>query len=95
MTAYVVVDIDIHDPRTYERYKALVPATIEAHGGRYLARGGHVETLEGTWAPRRVVILEFPSVADAKAWSTSPEASDIHAMRRSSASTAMIVVEGL
>jgi len=79
----------------YERYKALVPQTIASHGGRYLARGGRVETLEGTWSPRRVVVLEFPDVDRAKAWWSSPEASDVHAMRRSAARTEMIVVEGL
>jgi uncharacterized protein (DUF1330 family) len=95
MPAYVIVEVDIHDPANYERYKALVPPTIAAYGGRYLARGGQVESLEGDWNPRRVVILEFPSVERARAWWAAPEAEQIKALRQSSARTKMIVVEGM
>lgn len=95
IAAYVVVEIDIHDVATYERYKALVPPTIAAYGGRYLARGGAVDTLEGDWAPRRVVLLEFPSVERARAWWSAPEAAHIKALRQQSARTRMIVVDGL
>jgi uncharacterized protein (DUF1330 family) len=95
MSAYVVVDIDIHDPEAYERYKALVPPTISAYGGRYLARGGELLTLEGDWYPTRVVILEFPSAERANAWWAAPEAAHIKALRQSAARTRMIVVEGL
>ncbi len=62
MKAYDVADIDVHDPERYEAYKALGPPAIAAHGGRYLARGGRTEVLEGGWAPKRTVILEFPSL---------------------------------
>jgi uncharacterized protein (DUF1330 family) len=95
MAAYVVVEIDIHDAATYERYKALVPPTIAAHGGRYLARGGAVDTLEGDWKPRRVVLLEFPSAEHARGWWSAPEAAHIKALRQQSARTRMIVVSGL
>ena len=63
MPAYVVVQIDIHDPATYERYKAMAPPSIAAYGGRYVVRGGASEVLEGTWRPPRLVVLEFPTVA--------------------------------
>jgi uncharacterized protein (DUF1330 family) len=95
MSAYVVVEIDIHDAATYERYKTLVPPTIAAYGGRYLARGGAVDTLEGDWAPARVVLLEFPSAEQARAWWSAPEAAHIKALRQQSARTRMIVVTGL
>ena len=95
MPAYVIVEVDIHDPANYERYKTLVPATITAYGGRYLARGGRVETLEGDWNPARVVILEFPSLQRAREWWSAPEAAHIKALRQSSARTKMIVVEGV
>jgi uncharacterized protein (DUF1330 family) len=94
MSAYVVVEIDIHDAETYERYKALVPPTIAAYGGRYLARGGAIETLEGEWMPARLVLLEFPSAERARAWWSAPEAASIKAMRQQSARTRMIVVAG-
>jgi uncharacterized protein (DUF1330 family) len=57
MPAYVVVEIAVHDAQTYERYKQLAPPAIAAYGGRYLARGGTTEALEGTWSPPRFVIL--------------------------------------
>ncbi len=95
MSAYVVVEIDIHDAETYERYKELVPPTIAAYGGRYLARGGAIETLEGEWKPTRLVLLEFPSAERARAWWAAPEAAPIKAMRQRSARTRMIVVAGL
>jgi len=95
MSAYIVVEIDIHDAPTYEHYQALVPPTIAAYGGRYLARGGAVETLEGDWTPARLVLLEFPSVERARAWWHAPEAAAIKALRQQSARTRMIIVAGV
>ncbi|MGH2522967.1 MAG: DUF1330 domain-containing protein, partial [Anaerolineales bacterium] len=62
MSAYVIVDIDVRDAARYEEYKQLAPPTVAAYGGRYLARGGKAEVLEGVWTPKRLVILEFESV---------------------------------
>lgn len=95
MPAFVIVQVDIRDAAVYERYKALAPASIAAHGGRYIARGGHCEALEGQWAPCRVVILEFDDVARAKQWIDSPEYREARALRHASAHTQIIVVEGL
>ncbi len=95
MSAYVVVEIAITDPQTYERYKQLAPPTIAAYGGRYLARGGATEALEGTWNPPRFVILEFPSAERARAWWNSPEYAPAKAMRQASTETRMLLVEGL
>jgi uncharacterized protein (DUF1330 family) len=93
--AYVIVQVDVHDPVAYERYKAMAPESIAAHGGRYIARGGHCEALEGEWAPCRVVLLEFDSVERAKQWLDSPEYREARSLRHASAHTQMIVVEGL
>lgn len=95
MPAYVVVEIAVHDAQTYERYKQLAPPSIAAYGGRYLARGGATEALEGTWNPPRFVILEFPSVERARAWWSSPEYAPAKAMRQASAESRMLLVEGL
>lgn len=95
MPAYVVVEIAVHDAQTYERYKQLAPPAIAAYGGRYLARGGVTEALEGTWSPPRFVILEFPSVERARAWWSSPEYAAAKALRQASAETRMLLVEGL
>ena len=59
MPAYVVVEVDVHDRERYDRYKELAPPSIYQYGGRYIARGGACETLEGDWHPPRFVILEF------------------------------------
>jgi uncharacterized protein (DUF1330 family) len=95
MSAYVVVEVEVQDPERYETYKQLAPPSIAQYGGRYVARGGEVATLEGTWSPKRLVILEFPSVERAKAWWSSAEYAEAKALRQASARTQMIVVEGL
>jgi uncharacterized protein (DUF1330 family) len=95
MPAYVVVEIAVHDAQTYERYKQLAPPSIAAHGGRYLARGGATEALEGTWNPPRLVILEFPTAQQARAWWDSPEYAPAKALRHASARTRMLLVEGV
>jgi uncharacterized protein (DUF1330 family) len=66
MAAYVIVDVDVHDPDAYEEYRRQTPATIDAYGGRFLVRGGATSVLEGNWTPKRVIVIEFPSVARAK-----------------------------
>ena len=94
MPAYVIVDVDIQDAELYEQYKLLTPASIAAYGGRFVVRGGTVETLEGTWAPGRVVVLEFEDLDRARAWWSSPEYAPARALRQRSATTQMILVEG-
>lgn len=95
MPAYVVVQVAIEDAAVYEHYKALAPASIAHYGGRYIARGGLSEALEGEWEACRVVILEFESVARAKQWHESPEYKEARSLRHASAQTQMIVVEGI
>jgi uncharacterized protein (DUF1330 family) len=95
MTAYVIVDIAVHDPVRYEDYKTMAGPTVGLYGGRYVARGGAVETLEGQWHPSRLVILEFPDAERAKAWLNSPEYAEARALRHATAATQMIVVQGV
>jgi uncharacterized protein (DUF1330 family) len=95
MPAFVIADIEVIDKERYERYKQLVPGTLEAFGGRFIARGGRVETLDGEWSPQRVVILEFPSVERAQAWMDSPEYAEAKAIRHATARSRIIAVEGL
>ncbi|HEV3119851.1 MAG TPA: DUF1330 domain-containing protein [Gemmataceae bacterium] len=94
MAAYIIVDVQITDPEAYERYKAAVPATLAAYGGKFVVRGGRAETLEGGWTPGRVVVLEFANVAQAKAWWSSHEYAAPKQLRQSASVTQMIVVEG-
>lgn len=94
MPAYVVVDIEVTNPSLYERYKELAGATVAKHGGKYLARGGATTVLEGSWQPKRLVVLEFPSVEKAKAWWASSDYSEAKDIRQKSAKTSMVIVEG-
>jgi len=95
MSAYVVVDIEVTDPEGYKEYVKVAPQTVELYGGKYIARGGHNETLEGKWQAKRLVILEFPSVEQAKKWLDSPEYAPARKLRHQYARTNMVVVEGL
>lgn len=95
MSAYVVVDITVTDPAGYEEYKRLAPPAVAAYGGRYIARGGATEVLEGSWSPKRLVILEFPSAAKAREWLNSPEYREAKQLRHRTATTNMLVIEGL
>ena len=73
MKGYVLAFVDVEDPTSYSPYAAGVPATIAAYGGRYLVRNGKKEVREGTLPADRVVMLEFPSVEQAKAWYESEQ----------------------
>jgi len=95
MPAYVVVQVEVQDAETYERYKPLVPGSLEPFGGRFLARGGKTEPLEGSWHPKRFVIVEFPDAERARAWWSSTEYAEAKALRQASAHTEMLLVEGL
>ena len=95
MAAYVIVDVEVLDPVAYQRYKEQVPATLAAYGGRFVARGGRAERLEGDWRPQRIVILEFESLERAKAWWGSTEYAGPKKLRQSASTADMIVVEGV
>lgn len=96
MAAYVVLDVVVNDRVRYDDYRKRVMATLEPHGGKFLVRGGTVETLEGTWKPQRFVIIEFPEAAAARAWWNSEAYAEPKAIRQSaSLHTEMILVEGV
>ena len=95
MAAYVIFDIEVTDPDKFARYRELAPPAIAAYGGRYIARGGPTEVLEGSVTPNRVVILEFPSIERAKAWLESPEYREARELRRASTTTQAFVTQGL
>ena len=95
MAAYLISNIEVTDAATYEEYKKGVAATIAAYGGRSLARpGATMEVLEGDWVPKRLVILEFPSVERANAWYDSPEYAPAKALRQATSTADLIIVEG-
>jgi uncharacterized protein (DUF1330 family) len=95
MVAYVINDMQVDDPQLLEEYKKLSPATVAQYGGRFLARGGALEVFEGTWSPKRLVILEFPSLERAKAWIDSPEYAPARRVRQRASRSNIVAVEGV
>jgi uncharacterized protein (DUF1330 family) len=95
MPAYIVVEVDVHNPTEYEDYKKLTPGSLKNFQGKFIVRGGKTETLEGDWSPKRFVMLEFPSIELAKAWWASEEYAPAKALRQRTATSKMIVVEGV
>jgi uncharacterized protein (DUF1330 family) len=95
MSAFVVVQVDVKDPARYEAYKSMVPPSLQKYGGRFVVRGGQVHAMEGTWSPKRFVLVEFPSVEQAKAWWGSPEYAEAKALRQATAESHLIIVEGI
>ncbi|HXB30184.1 MAG TPA: DUF1330 domain-containing protein [Puia sp.] len=94
MSAYVIVEVTIHDHSEYEKYKKLTPAAIAAFNGRFLVRGGETISLEGDWKPERIVVLEFPSVEKANEWWLSELYTEAKLIRQRAAYTKMILVQG-
>ena len=92
---YLIGDIEVTDPDTFEKYRAGVPETIAAYGGKYLVRGTSGEVLEGPWTPKRLVVLEFESMERAKAWYDSTEYADLKKLRQSAAKSNLIFAEGV
>ncbi len=95
MPAYVIADVEVTDPAGFEDYRSRVAATVAQFGGRYLVRGGATETKEGDWTPRRLILLEFPTMARAREWFASPEYAPLIALRQRTARTKLVFAEGL
>jgi uncharacterized protein (DUF1330 family) len=95
MAAYVLVNVEITDSAGFAEYRKLVPATIAAFGGRFLTRGGATEVLEGEWQPHRLVIIEFPDVAAIKAWYHSPEYQRLLELRKRTATSDLVILDGV
>ena len=95
MPAYVIADIDITDPKAYEEYRSKVPGTIAQYGGKYIVRGGKTDPLEGGWAPKRIAVLEFPSLEQAQKWYRSAEYAPLINIRQKASRGRVIMVEGL
>jgi len=95
MAAYLIARVEVTNPDAYEAYKKLAAAAIEKYDGRYLARGGNMETLEGDEESRRVVIVVFPTLEQAKNFYTSPEYQEAKAAREGAAQGQFVIVDGI
>jgi uncharacterized protein (DUF1330 family) len=94
MTAFLIANIDVTDTATFEEYRAQVPAVIAQYGGTYRVRGGAIETVEGTSPFKRLVVLEFPTMAALKAFYHSPEYAPLIALRQKASRGEVVLVEG-
>ena len=95
MAAYIILDIEVTNPEGYKDYAKLASETVKLYGGKYIVRGGAHETLEGDWQAKRLVVLEFSSVEQAKKWLNSPEYAPAQALRHQYAQSKAVVVEGI
>lgn len=95
MPAYLIAEIEVTDPAVYEDYKKLTPSAIARYGGRFLVRGGKIEAREGGWSPQRLIVVEFPSLEQARAFYDSPEYAPALAIRKRAAKSRLLLVEGI
>ena len=95
MAAYFIVNIQITNEVQYQAYRQQVAPVVQKHGGRFLVRGGAHRVLEGDWNPSRLVVLEFPSMADAERFYHSPEYKPLLALRQSASHSNVVLVEGV
>jgi uncharacterized protein (DUF1330 family) len=94
MKAYVIGEIEVTDPLLYDDYRKQVADTIQKYEGSFKARGGKAQGLEGGWAPKRIVVLEFPSYEQALKWYRSPEYAPLITLRQRASRGKLVLVEG-
>jgi uncharacterized protein (DUF1330 family) len=96
MSAYILVDTKIENPKVYEEYKKLAKPIAEKYGGVYLTRGGDMDVREiDLWSPTRVVIIEFPDMKSAQAFVDSPEYALVKPLRQNNAECTLVIVDGV
>lgn len=93
MKAYIILDLSIHDMGSFAQYIEEIPAHIQRHGGRYIVQGSVPESVEGSWTPERVVVLEFPSKEVAKGFLADPTIQPLFELRHRSTHSQTILVE--
>jgi uncharacterized protein (DUF1330 family) len=94
MSAYVIAEIEVTDPTAYEDYRRQVPAVVEKYQGKFIVRGGRIESMEGGWSPKRMVVIEFPSMDQALKWYRSADYAPLIALRQKASKGKLIIVEG-
>jgi uncharacterized protein (DUF1330 family) len=95
MPAYLLVELEIVDPIGFGEYRKAVVPLVEKYDGKYLAASERVEALEGDWHPKRIVMIEFPSMQKAKEWFGCEEYREPSKIRKRTAKTKMILMEGV
>ncbi len=95
MAAYVIFDVEIRDAARYQEFMTGVKPALEAAGAKYLARGGEHTVYEGDWEPRRIVLIEFPSVAAWEDFYNGPTYQGLKSIRDECSSARLVGVEGM
>ncbi|MCY4660320.1 MAG: DUF1330 domain-containing protein [Acidobacteria bacterium] len=95
MAGYALIEVEVTDDAVFAEFRERAPAVVEAHGGRFLVRGGATEVVQGDWTPHRLVVLEFDSVERAKSWWNSPEHTELRAILDRCSKTTTTIVEGV
>ena len=94
MSAYLILDLSIHDFGSFKEYIEKIPAFIQKHDGRYVVQGVEPDIMEGDWKPERVVVIEFPSKERARSFLDDPAAQTLFDIRHKSTTSKLILVEG-
>jgi uncharacterized protein (DUF1330 family) len=95
MAAYVISDVEVLDTALMVKYRSLAQATIAKYGGHYVVRGGAIEPVEGDWVPKHLVIVEFPTMEQAREWYHSTEYAEALKVRPRALNRRLIFVEGV
>ncbi|MET3906840.1 uncharacterized protein (DUF1330 family) [Bradyrhizobium sp. S3.3.6] len=94
MKAYLVLDLSVNDVAGFKTYIAEIPALIAKHSGRYIVRGVEPTTIEGDWAPERLVIIEFPERKKAQAFLDDPDIQDLFKLRHATTTSKLLLADG-
>ncbi len=95
MSAYLIADVEITDESLYAQFRERMTPTLEAYSGRFIARGGEINVIDGSWNPKRLAIVAFDSMEQARSWLTSSEFKDLDGIRNSSSNINLVLVEGV
>ena len=95
MSAYLIADVEITNESVYAQYRERMTPTLDAYGGKFVARGGEIEVIGGSWNPQRLAIVAFDNMEQARAWLASPEFKELDDMRTSSSNINLVLVEGV
>ena len=95
MTAYLLVDVDIHDPEGFQEYRTRTPEFIAKHGGEFLVKGGEFEVIEGDWKPNRLILFKFPNRQAIRNFFADPDYAKVAAIRFKTSKTIAVAVDGV
>ncbi len=95
MSAYLIADVEVTDESLFTQFRERMTPAIESYGGRFIERGGEIEVIEGSWAPKRLAIVRFDSMEQARAWLDSSENHALDDIRHRSSNINIVLVQGV